>query len=479
MDLSLFLPDLVLAAAAIIVFLLDLVLRPGRKEPVGVLSVIGLVVTALAALFHLGVRSSAFGGLWVVDAFSTFFKVFFALAAAAVVIASLDYLRRWLTYPGEYISILMFATLGMTAIASANELLTAYICLELFSFSTYVLAAWSRRDRKSHEAGLKYIILGAMSSAVLLYGISLLYGLFRTTYFPEIAAALRSGQDFGPALWVSLVLVLAGLGFKVSAVPFHIWTPDVYEGAPLPITAYLSIASKTAGFVFLLRFFSVALLPLVESWWTLFAALSFATMFVGNLVAIWQRNIKRLLAYSSISQAGYLLLGLAALTPRSPDPAATGIIFHLAGYGISNMAVFLAVIAFYNLTGRDEIRDLAGLSQRAPFVALALTAGLFSLAGMPLFAGFFTKFYLFTAAAQAGLLWLVGIAVLNSIISLFYYLIVVKEMYITEPREPVPLRVPVLVNAVLFVLVAGQFLVGIYPEWLIQWARAASAVLSS
>jgi NADH:ubiquinone oxidoreductase subunit 2 (subunit N) len=289
---------------------------------------------------------------------------------------------------------------------------------------------------KSNEAGLKYIILGAFSSALLLYGISLLYGVLGTTYLPDIASRLPRLDVLPVGFGIALTLILAGLGFKIAAVPFHMWTPDVYEGAPTPITAYLSVASKAAGFALVMRVLIGGLLPIQDQYQTVFVVLAVLTMTLGNLVAIQQRNVKRLLAYSSISQAGYVLVGMAAITtnPDVADMAARGMMLHLAGYVFTNLAAFGAFIAFQNLNGgREMIGDLAGFARRAPYAGLAMMAALFSLAGMPLFAGFVTKFYLFAAAARADLLWLVAIAVINSTISLYYYLLVVYQMYVRTP----------------------------------------------
>jgi proton-translocating NADH-quinone oxidoreductase chain N len=324
----------------------------------------------------------------------------------------------------------------MTLMASANELLTAYISLELLSFSSYVLVAYAKTNLKSNEAAMKYIVLGAFSSALLLYGISFVYGTLGTTYFPDIARSVDSLGAGVPAFGIALCLIVAGLGFKIAAVPFHMWTPDVYEGAPTPVTAYLSVASKAAGFALVLRILIGALYPLRDQYAPMFALLAVLTMTLGNLVAIQQKNVKRLMAYSSIAQAGYVIAGLAALSASADiaEQATRGMVLHLAGYYFANLAVFGGFIAFQNLNGGRELStDMAGFARRAPFAALAMMAGLFSLAGMPLFAGFVTKFYLFAAVARAGLLWLVAIAVLNSTISLYYYLLLVYHMYVREP----------------------------------------------
>ena len=435
LDYSLITPDLMLLGLIFVALGLDLMLPRGQKQLIGWVSVAGLVGTIAAAVPLWGIRDS-FAGVIRIDEFSVFFKITFLLAAIGIVLISMDYVQRFLPHPGEYYGLVLGGTLGMVLMAEANELLTAYISLELLSFSSYVLVSYAKTNLKSNEAGLKYIILGSFSSALLLYGISLLYGTTGTTYLPDLNTAVGRFTDLPPAFAMGLALVTAGLGFKIAAVPFHMWTPDVYEGAPTPVTAYLSVSSKAAGFALVLRFLIGGLLPLQDTFVTVFGVLAVLTMTLGNLVAIQQRNVKRLLAYSSISQAGYVLVGLAAISRDGDiaEMATRGMMLHLLGYVFTNLASFGALIAFQNASGgRELISDMAGFARRAQFPALAMMAGLFSLAGMPLFAGFVTKFYLFAAAARAGLLWLVAIAVINSTISLYYYLLVVYEMYVRTP----------------------------------------------
>ncbi|HEX2035095.1 MAG TPA: NADH-quinone oxidoreductase subunit N [Chloroflexota bacterium] len=441
LNYGLIVPELVVLGLIFLTWVLDLMLPAGRKAAIGWVTVVGLVVAIATAVPLWGVRDD-FAVVLRIDEFSTFFKLLFLGTAIGITLISIEYADRFLFQPGEFYGLVLCGTLGMIFMAEANELLTAYIALELLSFSSYVLVSYAKTNLKSNEAGMKYIILGAFSSALLLYGISLLYGTLGTTYFPDIARNVERLGVVSPAFGVGLALIMAGLGFKVAAVPFHMWTPDVYEGAPTPITAYLSVASKAGAFALVMRFLIGALLPLRDQYQVVFAVLAVLTMTVGNLVAIQQRNVKRLLAYSSIAQAGYVLVGLAAITAdvEVSEHAVRGMMLHLAGYAFTNLAAFGAFIAFQNLNqGRELVADLAGLARRAPFVALAMMAGLFSLAGMPFFAGFVTKFYLFAAAARAELLWLVAIGVINSTISLYYYLLVVYQMYV---RPPVGFEVP-------------------------------------
>ncbi|GIW11660.1 MAG: NADH-quinone oxidoreductase subunit N [Dehalococcoidia bacterium] len=470
--LALLLPELTVGMLAFLVLALDLVLPERRKSLAGWLAGLGLLaLTLLAASGWNG--SGSLGGLYVLDRFAVASKVFALLGGATVALLSLDYARRALPGAGEYYGLLVFAALGMMVMAGATELLTAYVGLELLNFSLYVLVSYRRWHPKSNEAGTKYLLLGAFSSAIVLYAISLLYGLTGTTSYAGLRAALA--QPVSPGLVAALALLLTGLGFKVAAVPFHMWAPDAYEGAPTPVTALLSVLAKAAGFVLLLRLFSEALAPTLALTQPALALVAAATMVLGNTVAIRQRNIKRLLAYSSIGQVGYLLLGLFVLTPES----ATALLFHLAGYAVSNFAAFLAVIIVENRTGDEELADYAGLAEREPFVAFTLTAALFSLAGMPLLAGFTTKFALFLAVAAGGALALalVALAITMSVVSLYYYLMVIRQLYVCPPLKVGRLgmtRTEVVVLALLLLATIG---VGVLPAPLFAAAQAAIAPL--
>ncbi|MBI2886552.1 MAG: NADH-quinone oxidoreductase subunit N [Chloroflexi bacterium] len=459
MDFTLVYPELLLTAFVFVVLGADLFVPRGQKQALGLVSAALLLLTLLYAAAQTGL-GQLYGGIYVVDTYTHFFRLFFVATTLLVVLLSLDYVRLRLRYPGEYYGMLLLAGLAMVLMAGAGELITAYISLELLNFSLYTLTAYAKDDARSNEAGVKYILLSILASALLLYGLSYIYGAVGTTYYDGIARALQAqGGASNAGLLAGLALVTAGLGFKVAAVPFHMWTPDVYEGAPTPITAYIAVASKAAGFALLLRLFGTAFLPAVASWAPLMALLAALTMTLGNLVAIQQRNVKRLLAYSSISQVGYLLMGVAAISQLS----ASAILFHLAGYAAANLAAFSCVIAYQNLTNQEEIEQYAGMAQRAPFMAFGLAVALFSLSGMPLFAGFTTKFYLFIAAAAQGYLWLVALATVNSLISLYYYLKLVRQMYIAAPAEPARLPVPALATGALTLLVVLTFAIGLYP----------------
>ena len=436
-NLHLLTPEFALAGLAFAVFAVDLVLPEDKKDLLAWLSVaglLGLIVLSPAMLWEED--EVLYGGLLAIDDYSLFFKVFFLGLGVFIILSSIEFVRKHLESPGEFYGLLLLSVLAMNVMAQSQELLTAYISLELLSFCLYVLAAYARGNPKSNEAGLKYIIIGAFSSAILLYGISMVYSTLGVTQFAdirtELAALVDASPTPSPALWVGLALILVGLGFKLAAVPFHMWAPDVYEGAPFPITAYLAIGSKAAAFALVLRLFAEAFLPAAEQWQIIVAVMAAVTMLVGNLVALAQRNIKRLMAYSSIGHVGIILTGIAALSPDS-NQASNGIMLYLVGYSVTSLVVFAGLISFFNMTGREEITDFAGLADRHRFLAAAIAIGLFSLGGLPIFAGFTVKFYLFTAVAQEGLLWLAGLAIFSSLISLYYYLQVIRQMYIQPP----------------------------------------------
>ena len=487
-DFTLFLPEFMVTGLAFLVLAADLSLPAGKKGLLPYLAAAGLAAILAFSLVDLrGQEGSIYEGMLVVDGYALFFKAFFLVLGIVVVLSSVEYVKRHLEYPGEYYGILLFTVVAAMLLAASRELLTAYISLELLSFGLYVLVAYDRYNPKSNEGGTKYILLGALSSAFLLYGISQIYGLVGTTRFDGISEVLAATSDMSPGVVVGLVMIIAGLGFKVAAVPFHMWAPDAYEGAPIPITAYLAVGSKAAAFALVLRLFGEALIPAAADWQIVIVILAALTMVVGNLGALVQRNIKRLLAYSSVGHVGYLLMGIAALAAVDADGgvstelshlASNGVMLHLVAYGITNMAAFLAVAAMFNVTGSEEVSSLAGAARRAPVVAVVMAAALFSLAGLPIFAGFASKFYLFSAAASQGLLWLAGLAIFTSLISLYYYLMVVRQMYIEPAADPAKVRIPRATVALLGLLFVGMVVVGVYPAPLLDAIQSASDALS-
>ena len=475
-DFTLLIPEFLLAGVGFLVLLVDLMLpkRLGhrRNALTALTAAAGLVaVFALSLATQWDTGESLYEQLIFVDRYSLLFKALFAGTGLAVVLMSVDYVGQKIRHPGEYYAMVVFAVLGATLMAESGELLTAFISIELLSFSLYVLVGISRGDRRTAEASAKYILLGAISTAVMLYGISQLYGALGTTVFRELGPELAGGFDL--TVIIGFVMFIAGLGFKLSMVPFHLWAPDVYEGAPTPVTALIAVLSKAAAFALTLRFLAEAGAASLDEWQLAIAILAAVTMTVGTLTALAQRNIKRLLAYSSIAQVGFVLVGVVAMS----ESAANAVLLHLVGYAFTNLAAFMVVIAVETKTGKEEISDYAGLSARSPLLALVMTGALFSLAGLPIFAGFVTKFYLFTAAAAEGLLWLVIIAVTNSVISLYYYIRVIREMYITETEPQPKLALPLLTTGTLGALFAGTIAVGIYPGPLVDAIDAATNAL--
>jgi NADH-quinone oxidoreductase subunit N len=485
LNLGLIIPELVLVATALIVILLDLVIQ--RKGVLAVISIIGLIVSAGFTIAMWGTFKATFYNMLTVDDFAVFFKLLFLVIAGLVILSSTDYVSKFARFQGEYYALVLLSALGMMLMAATRELISIYIALELTSISLYVLAGFLK-DPKSTEASLKYLLLGAISSAVLLYGMALVFGSTGETQLDKIALAVQSissgSVSANPALIVGVVLLVAGFGFKIAAVPFHMWVPDVYEGAPTPIVGYLSVGSKAAGFAIILRvFYSAFGLPdwLSLNWGLIFAALATIGMFLGNLTALPQANIKRMLGYSSIAQAGYLMVGLATMgvAPATDSLGQSSILFFLAGYALTNLGAFAAIIAISNKLDSDLIQDYSGMIKRAPLLTLALSLCLISLIGMPPAVGFMAKFYIFRGAVQGGLLWLVIIAVLNSVISAYYYLRVVKVMWFGEPASEEKVPSSIALRVALAISCLGVLLLGIMPAYIINLAELAARLFTS
>ena len=470
MDIYLLSPEISLLGVALLVILLDLFI--GRKWLLGAVSIGGLLIPFGFTLALWGTEATSFGDALAVDQFSLFFKLFFLVCAALVLLSSTEYARKFADFRAEYYALILLAATGMMLMASTRELISIFIALELTGIPLYVLAGFLK-DPNSSEAGLKYLLLGAVASAVLLYGMALVFGLAGTTHLAGISAAIAAGGlADSPMLLMGIVLLVAGFGFKIASVPFQMWVPDVYEGAPTPITAYLSVASKAAGFAVILRVFYEALGPVSVDWSMIFAVLAAITMTLGNVVAIAQSNIKRMLGYSSIAQAGYLMIGLAAVNASG----SSALVFFLACYAVTNLGAFIAIIAISNKTGSDRIADYSGMARRAPLLSLALALCLISLTGIPPTAGFMAKVYIFSAGVDSGLLWLVIIGVINSVISAYYYLRVVREMYLGQPAsdEKVPSAAPLRIA--LSIACLGVLLLGIYPWALLRVAETATGM---
>ncbi len=478
-DYTLFIPEYWAAAAACLIIAIEIA-RPSLPRPtLAYLTAIAAVIYGGFSLFYIPNDPESFMGLIQVDDFTTFFRVLGAGTVAITAMLSATHMRHRASVLGEYYGLLLVALIGLTFMAAARELLTAYIALEILSFSFYILVGYARRDVFSAEASLKYILLGGFASAVLLYGVSLVYGVSGTTFYDGIAAGLADqGGDMDLAMIAGLMLIIAGVGFKVSAAPFHMWAPDAYQGAPLPITAFLSTASKAAGFALILRLFSASFVEEGESWRWAVAGVAVLTMIVGNLVAIQQTDLKRLVAYSSIGQVGYMLVVIAAIGyggPEIGEQASSALLLHMVGYVISTLALFTALTAYYDRTGRDSsIRGIRGMAESQPYLALIVTASLFSFAGLPFFAGFATKLFMFQASAEPELLWVIGVAIVASFISLYYYLMVIREMYLFDPEGGLQrFRVQPIMWAMATLLFVGILFVGIYPGPVFELADAA------
>ena len=495
-DLYLLSPELSVAGLAALLLLLDLF--TARKGALAALAAVGLAVPlafSIALWFELGdagtvENAGILADTLVVDRFALFFKFLFLGVAAAVLLGSFDYARRFERFKTEFYALLLFSVSGMMLLASSAELITLYISLELTALPVAALAAFNR-DGRSAEAGMKFLILSGISSAVLLYGMALVYGFTGSTMLDDIATVLgriglAEGEPFGSyALLLGIVLIVAGFGFKITAVPFQMWAPDVYEGSPTPVTAFLSVASKAAGFAVVLRVFYVAFPMDVMSveWSAVFAVLAALSMTVGNFAAIAQGNIKRMLAYSTVAHAGYLMIGLAAAASRAPegqDPLGpSGLLFYLAGYAAMNLAAFSAVIAISDRIGSDRIDDYAGMSRRAPWLAGVLAFAMVSLTGVPPTVGFMVKVYMFGAAVNHDLAWLAGVGVLNSVVSAYYYVRVIKVMYLSPPatdervESGLPLRLSILAAT------AAVLFFGVYPAPLLDFARSAAEALTA
>ena len=468
-DLGVIGPELELALFGMIVLVFDLLLQ--NKRVLGYISLAGL---AWAGFFLFRLRNvvdaPAYGGVLTLDPFAWFFKAIFLIAAALAVAISLKYLDIERENHGEYYALLLFATMGMMFMVGAMDLVTLYIGLETMAIATYVLVGFLRSSTRSNEAALKYFLLGAFSSGILLYGFSLLYGMAGSTRFEAIRAMLEQRPLTDPLSMMALGTVLAGMFFKIAAVPFHQWTPDAYEGAPTSITAYMSVAVKAASFAMMVRLFMLALFPLRPHWLVIMSIVSALTMTVGNIAAITQSNVKRLLAYSSISHAGYILLGLIA----SNETGMVAIPMYLLVYTFTNLGVWAIVVALRrkDVIG-EHIDEMSGLFFRHPVSALLMLVFLLSLAGIPPTAGFIGKYFLFAAVIETDHNVLAVIAVLNAAISMYFYLRIVVTMFMREPTEKTGLDLSPGVMAVMAVSFIFTMWIGLYPEPFIAMARHA------
>ncbi len=473
-ELLRFLPEILLALFAVAIMLWESNYDdPSERPGMPALALIGIALAAAASLFAGAAPGLAFRKMLVVDSFTTFFRLLTLGIGALTILTASPFLRRLKAEGGEFYSLLLLSLIGQSLMAASNELMMVFLGLEISSIASYILAGYLRDNKQSNEAALKYFLLGSFATAFLLYGVAWTFGMTGTTNLQEIAAILGN-PDIAPNLMftgAAAALVLAGLCFKISAVPFQIWAPDVYQGSPSPVAAFLSAAPKAAAFATLLRVFFTAYDPLADRWLPLLSAVALLTMVVGNFAALWQTDVKRILGYSSIANAGYILVAVAAHSSLG----ISAVLFYLAVYSIMNFGAFAVV----SLRDETSLSDFEGLAERNPGLAALMTVFMASLIGLPLTAGFFGKFYLFKSAIDAELYWLAALGLLSSAVAAFYYLRVIVAMYMRpSPEGATPLAVPApTVQAVLWLSAAAVLGIGIFPGFLLDWATKSSGLL--
>ncbi len=472
------LPILILAGFGMIVLVTDLVSsrKIGDKNYLAYISLLGIVVAAILSRSHVATTLFSFNETFTIDNYALFFNFIFLLSTGLTVLISHSYIKREEINHGEYYALLLFSTIGMMLMASGADLLNIYIGLEVMSISIYILTGFKRSKLISNEASLKYFLLGAFATGFLLYGISIIYGTTGTINLKQIACFIEGkGGALDPLLLMGIGLIIIGLGFKVASVPFHAWVPDVYEGAPTSITAFMSVGPKAAGFAAFLRIFLTAFGSTHYEWQKIIYVLAVLTMTIGNVVAIAQTNIKRMLAYSSIAHAGYLLIALVAAN----NMGVSGTLFYILAYIFMNIGAF-AIVIVLSQKGDEfiQINDYAGLGYKRPLLAIAMTLFMFSMAGIPPMAGFVGKFYIFSAAMKSGYVGLAVIGVINSVISVYYYLRITVIMYMKEPtRDFSPLTISPLIVAAIVISVVGTLQLGIFPSKVMEIVQQATLVL--
>jgi proton-translocating NADH-quinone oxidoreductase chain N len=478
-------PELILAGGGILVLAVGLACRKRSGVPWPEIVCLLVLLTALIPSAILMTRGAAsvgraqFGGMMAMDGFALFFKLIAIVSTLIVAVISTDYFHGIRFDRGEYYALLIFATLAITCLAASTDLIMIYLSIEFLSLTSYVLAGYLKRNPKSNEAAVKYFMYGSVASAVMLYGMSMLYGITGTTNILSIAGAFKPTPGSELVMFLSLIMILVGFGFKIAMVPFHQWSPDTYEGAPTPITAFLSVASKAAGFAILVRVLGTGIKIAVVDWRLLIAILAALTMTVGNLIAISQINIKRMLAYSSIAQAGYLLIGLVAMPSADAVPA---IQLYLLAYLFMNLGAFAVVTMLGTRLKSDNIRDYAGLIKRSPFAAFAMVFFMLSLAGIPPTAGFLGKFYLFWAAIQSGYapaFVLAIVAIVNTVISLYYYMNIVRVMFFVPANERSQIAAPPSMSFVIGLTVTMTIVVLIYASPFITLLHTSMRMLEA
>lgn len=470
-------PELAVVVTGLIVLLIGVFMSPQAKNMLGYLATLGVLAALALTIQSFGTEATMFFGTLSIDALSQFFKLVFLAVSLIVSLASIKYNENS-DHTEEFYALVLFATFGMMVVASANDLILLFCAFELASLATFALAGFEKRNARSLEGAMKYFIIGAISSALMLFGISYVYGATGTTSIPAIAenAALLAENPIG---LVAVVLLIAGFGFKMALVPFHMWAPDAYQGSPSVVSSLLAAGSKKMGFVAAFRVFIVALAALQPDWQLAFTILAVVTMTFGNVVAVSQTSVKRMLAYSSLAQAGYIAMAFVVMTPM----ALTGGIFYTLAHAFMKAGAFIAAGAVVWMVGKtgnldipDHLDSFRGLGKRMPLAALSMTVFVFALAGIPPTAGFMAKLVLFSSTIEAGMAWLAVIAILNSALSLFYYARLVRYMYFLPP-EGKKIGMPFPYAAALMFAVAGVLAMGIWPEPFMQWAMDAAQVL--
>ncbi len=473
MDINYFalLPEIILSVVGILLVILIPITADENQPRLGYLALGGVLLALVTVIVQWGQSDVAFFNTVFQDDFAQFSRVIILISVGAIITTSISYLETDRLFHAEYFALLLFAAVGMGLMAASADLIMTFLGIEVLSIATYVLAGFRRDEMKSIESALKYFLLGAFSTGFLLYGISLIYGATGTTKYLEIAESIGGGGAASPMLYVGMGLLMVGFGFKAALAPFHVWTPDVYEGAPTPITAHLAVASKAAALVAFLRILYQVFPAFSVEWQTLLWVSAVLTMLIGNIAALSQTNIKRMLGYSSIAHAGYLLVGVAA----SNELGGQGVLFYLMAYAFMNLGALIVV----QLVGRKNeqtvaIKDYAGLGFKYPGLGIALSVFLVSLAGIPFTGGFAGKLFLFSAAIESGMYWLVVIAVIASAIGIYYYLRVIVFMYMKDPEGEIEaIRIPLAARILLVVMVVGTLYLGILPGGLLNLASEA------
>ncbi|MCK4738708.1 MAG: NADH-quinone oxidoreductase subunit N [Deltaproteobacteria bacterium] len=476
-DIIAILPEIIVSLSACVLLIVDLFIPKGKKFFIGGIAILTVMVAAFVSFYIAGAGltgMTVFSGMFAADGFGFFFKGIFFVIAILVILLSLSYVDTEGIENGEYYIFILFSLAGMMVMASGVDLLSIYLGLELMSLPVYILTGYAKLNKRSNEAAMKYVVLGAFSSGILLFGISLIYGITGTTELTGIATALSAGGAEHGALIIAVVMLVAGFGFKIAGVPFHMWSPDVYEGAPTPITAFMSVGPKAAAFAVILRVFLDGLAPAYDTWYLILSIVAVGSMVVGNIVAIAQTNLKRMLAYSSIGHAGYALLGVIA----GGEEGVASVMYYMLVYAFMNLGIF-AVMLYMRTTKRsgELISDYTGLAKKNAPLAFVMLLFLFSLAGIPPTAGFIGKFYVFMALIHAGHIYLAVIGILLSAVAAYYYIRIIMLMYMKEPEgefEFVRSR-PILYVLTLTAVVV--IILGIFPGDLLSLAQSAAVFL--